>query len=77
MLRTTHGGGGLATVAPRFHPPDGYVPQGWSAFEEVGTWSDVLPSERMTAVWFVPAIVVLAGCGMTLTANIILKLLRR
>ena len=68
-------GGGQATVAVKFVPTNGCVPQGRSAFEKVGSWSDVLPSERLTTVWFVPALVILIGCAMALTTNLVLKLL--
>jgi hypothetical protein len=71
-LRT---GGGQATVAVKFVPTNGCVPQGRSAFEKVGSWSDVLPSERLTTVWFIPALVVLIGCAMALTTSLVLKLL--
>jgi len=73
-LRT---GGGLATDAVRFAPTDGCVPLGRSAFESVGAWGDVLPSERMTTVWFVPALLVLIGCVLALTTNIVVKLLSK
>lgn len=70
-------GGGFATVAVRFAPTDGCVPQGRRAFEETGSWEDVLPSERMTAVWFVPALVVLIGSALALITTVVLKLLPR
>jgi hypothetical protein len=73
-LRT---GGGLATDAVRFAPTDGCVPLGRSAFESVGAWGDVLPSERMTTVWFVPALLILLGCVLALTTNIVVKLLSK
>jgi hypothetical protein len=73
-LRT---GGGFATVAVRFAPTDGCVPLGRSAFESVGGWGDVLPSERMTTVWFIPALIVLTGCALALMTNIVVKLLSR
>jgi hypothetical protein len=71
-LRT---GGGFATEAVRFAPTDGCVPQGRSAFEAVGSWEEVLPSERMTAVWFIPALVVLIGSALALMTTIVMKLL--
>lgn len=73
-LRT---GGGFATDAVRFAPTDGCVPLGRSAFESVGAWGGVLPSERMTTVWFVPALLILIGCVLALTTNIVVKLLSR
>ena len=71
-LRT---GGGLATVAVKFAQTDGCVPSQRTAFQEVGLWEDVLPSERMTTVWFVPALVILASSAIVLSTGIILKLL--
>lgn len=54
-------GGGGPTDAVRFRATEGCVPLGRSAFETVGTWSDVLGTERVTSAWFVPALVVLVG----------------
>lgn len=71
-LRT---GGGMATVAVKFAPMDGCEPQQGTAVQGVGLWEDVLPSERTTAVWFVPAIAILASCAVVISTNIILKLL--
>lgn len=68
-------GGGLATLAVEFAPTDGCVPQGRSAFRVAGSWEDVLPSERMTTVWFVPALIVLGSCVLVLSTDIVLKLL--
>ena len=70
-------GGGFGTDAVRFLPSDGCVPQGRWAFDETGGWDDVLGTERVTSVWFVPALIVLVGIGVALTTNIILKLLPR
>ena len=71
-LRT---GGGMATVAVKFVPIDGCEPQQGTVFEGAGLWEDVLPSQRMTTVWFVPAVVILASCAIALSTGIILKLL--
>ena len=68
-------GGGFATLAVEFAPTDGCVPQGRSAFRVAGLWEDVLPSERMTTVWFVPALIVLGSCAIVLSTDIVLKLL--
>lgn len=68
-------GGGLATLAVEFAPTDGCVPQGRSAFRVAGLWEDVLPNERMTTVWFVPALIVLGSCVIVLATDIVLKLL--
>lgn len=70
-------GGGFGTEAVRFLPHDGCVPQGHYAFEAVGSWEDVLGTERMTTVWFVPALIFLFGIGIALTTSIVLKLLPR
>jgi hypothetical protein len=70
-------GGGFAAEAVRFLPTDGCVPQSRWAFEAVGGWDDVLGTERVTSVWFVPALIVLVGLGIALTTDIIIKLLPR
>lgn len=70
-------GGGIATLAAKFAPTDGCVPQGRAAFEMMGSWDDVLPSERMTTVWFVPVLLILVGIGVAIVTNIVLKLLPR
>lgn len=70
-------GGGLDVAAVRFAPTDGCVPLGPSAFEKAGTWSEVLGTERVTAVWFVPAVVVIIGLVLSFATNIVLKLLHR
>ena len=71
-LRT---GGGMATVAVKFVPIAGCEPQQRTVFEGIGPWEDVLPSERMTTVWFVPALFVLASCALVISTGIFLKLL--
>ena len=68
-------GGGFATLAVEFAPTDGCVPQGRSAFRMTGSWEDVLPSERMTTVWFIPALILLGSCAIVLSTDIVLKLL--
>jgi hypothetical protein len=68
-------GGGFGTEAVRFLPTDGCVPQSRSAFNAVGGWGEVLGTERVTSVWFVPALIVLVGIGIALTTDIILKVL--
>ncbi len=70
-------GGGLDVAAVRFAPTDGCVPLGPSAFEVAGTWGDVLGTERVTSVWFVPAVVLIIGLLLSLATNIVLKLLPR
>ncbi|HSJ70285.1 MAG TPA: hypothetical protein VLA29_01430 [Acidimicrobiia bacterium] len=70
-------GAGLDVAAVRFAPKDGCVPLGPAAFEKAGTWSEVLGTERVTAVWFVPAVVIIVGLILSLVTNIILKLLPR
>lgn len=70
-------GDGLATVAVKFAPTDGCGPHRGTAFRATGSWEDVLPSERMTAVWFVPALFVLISGAIILTTDIVLKLLSR
>ena len=67
-------GGGLDTVSVRFTATDDCVSEGRSSFEAVGTWSAVLPSQRVTSEWFVPALVTLIACALALTTNIVLKL---
>jgi hypothetical protein len=70
-------GGGLDVAAVRFAPTDGCVPLGSAAFEESGTWGDVLGTERVTSVWFVPVVVLIVGIVLSLATNIVLKLLPR
>ena len=70
-------GGVFGSQAVRFLPSDGCVPQGRWAFQAAGGWEDVLGTERETAVWFVPVLIVLVGLGIALTTDITLKLLPR
>ena len=70
-------GGGFSSEAVRFLPTDGCVPQGRWAFDAVGGWDDVLGTERLTSVWFVPALTILIGLSVVLTTDIIIKLLPR
>ena len=71
-------GGGLVSEAVRFPPTDaGCVPENRSAFVATGGWRNVLGTERLTSWWFVPALIVLAGVGVALTTDIILKVLPR
>lgn len=70
-------GGGIATVLVRFAATDGCVPQGHSSFESAGSPSDVLPPERITRVWFVPAMIALLGTALAISTEIVLKLLSR
>jgi len=68
---------GLGSEAVRFLPTDDCVPQSRWAFDAVGGWGDVLGTERETSVWFVPALILLAGLGVALVTDITLKLLPR
>lgn len=70
-------GGGLGSEAVRFSSTDGCAPESRWAFDAAGGWEDVLGTERTTAVWFVPAMIVLVGIGVALTTDIILKVLPR
>ena len=70
-------GGGFGSEAVRFLPSDGCVPQGPWAFDGAGGWEDVLGTERVTSVWFVPALIVLVGIGVAFSTNMIRKLLPR
>jgi hypothetical protein len=70
-------GGVFGSEAVRFLPSDGCVPKSRWAFEATGGWEDVLGTERETAVWFVPVLIVLVGLGIALTTDITLKLLPR
>jgi len=65
-------GGGLATVAMEFAPTDGCIPTGPAVTARTGLWSDVLPSERLTTAWFIPMVVLLCGCALVLTTDIVL-----
>lgn len=65
-------GGGLATVAMEFAPSGGCIPTGRAVTARTGLWGDVLPSERLTTAWFIPMIVVLCGCALALTTDIVL-----
>lgn len=69
-------GDGFSTLVVEFAPTDGCVPQGQSVFREAGLWGDVLPSERITTVWFIPALIVLVGLMVALTTNIVVELVR-
>ena len=68
-------GGGIATVLVKFAATDGCVPRGHSSFESAGSPSDVLPPERITRVWFIPAMIVLLGGALAISTEIVLKLL--
>lgn len=70
-------GGGIPTVLVKFAATDGCVPQGHSSFEVAGSPSEVLPPERQTRVWFVPAMIALLGVGLAISTEIVLKLLSR
>ena len=70
-------GGGFGTEAVRFLPTEGCVPQSRWAFDAVGAWDDVIGTERETSVWFVPALILLVGLGVTLVTDITIKLLPR
>ncbi len=65
-------GGGLATVAMEFAPTEGCIPTGPAVTARTGLWSDVLPSERLTTAWFIPMVVLLCGCALVLTTDIVL-----
>ncbi|MDJ0923441.1 MAG: hypothetical protein QNJ77_02675 [Acidimicrobiia bacterium] len=67
-------GGGMVTLAVRFAPTDGCVPQSHSAFEAKGSWDDVLPRARVTPLWFVPVVGVLGGCALASASSIVMKL---
>jgi hypothetical protein len=70
-------GGGFGSEAVRFRSTDACVPQSRWAFDAIGSWEDVIGTERLTSVWFVPAMIVLVGIGVAITTDIILKLLPR
>ncbi len=70
-------GGGIATVAVEFAPTDACVPQGPSTFEAIGSWEDLLPSERMTPWWYVPAMILFVGSALVLATGVVLKLISR
>lgn len=70
-------GDGFSPLVVEFAPTDGCVPQGKSVFREAGLWGDVLPSERITTVWFIPALIGLVGLMVALTTNIVVELVRR
>lgn len=70
-------GDGFSTLVVEFAPTDGCVPQGQSAFRKAGLWGDVLPSERVTTVWYIPALIVLVGFMVAFTTNIAVELVRR
>jgi hypothetical protein len=70
-------GGGLSTGAVRFAATDDCTPQALASFEAIGTWSEILPNQRVTTVWFVPALVALIAGAVILATNIVLKLLFR
>jgi hypothetical protein len=70
-------GGGFGTDAVRFAATDDCTPQAVASFEAIGSWSDILPSQRATTVWFVPALVALITGAAILSTNIVLKLLFR
>lgn len=70
-------GGGLVTSAVRFVATYDCVSPPRSSFQVVGTWGEVLPSERVTPGWFVPGLITLIACVVVLTTRNILKLLLR
>lgn len=70
-------GGGLSTLALKFAATDGCEPLGLWTFESTGRWEDVLPAERTTPWWFVPAMIALAGGVLWFATSIVLKLINR
>ncbi len=55
----------------------GCTPLPPGTFEHRGSWSEVLPSERTTPVWFVPLVVLLSGAGLIAVTGIPLALLAK
>ncbi len=48
----------------------GCSPDSLETFDRGGSWSDVLPSERITRPWFVPVMVLLVALGLFALADI-------
>jgi hypothetical protein len=71
-------GGGETTIAIKFTSSSGCVPfHEQSTIQAAGPWEDVLPTERLTTVWFVPVLIVLASCIVVIITDIGLKLIFR
>lgn len=71
-------GVGVVTAAVRFPPAEGgCVRSGTAAFSSTGSWDRVLPSERITTVWFVPAMVILVALVVAVTTDLVLQILAR
>lgn len=69
-------GGGLVTASIRFTPTvDTCVPQGQTAYDESGAWSEVLPPQWRTEMWFVPAVAVFGGAALASASRIAVKLM--
>jgi hypothetical protein len=69
-------GPGILTAAGTLYDPTaGCTPRPPGRFDKGQSWSEVLPSERITTWWFVPAILVLSGVALYAVTGIILTLI--
>lgn len=58
-------------------PTDGCTPRPPGVLARSGTWHDVLPSERITPVWFIPLVVLLSAVGVAALVDGAVQLLER
>lgn len=71
-------GPGILSVAGILEEPGpGCTPQSPGVFEQRGSWSEVLPSERITQPWFIPLIVLLSAAGLFAMTDISIVLLTK
>ncbi|MEA1903912.1 MAG: hypothetical protein U9N56_10330 [Actinomycetota bacterium] len=67
----------LSEVGILAEPTSGCAPQAPGIFERGGSWSEVLPSERITPPWFVPLVVLLFTAGVFAVTDIPIALLTK
>lgn len=71
-------GSGILTVGGVLEEPgEGCTPQPSGVFESRGSWSAVLPSERITEPWFIPLAVLLSAVGLSAMTDISIFLLSK
>lgn len=71
------GTGVVTVVGILADPGDGCVPAPPGVFVRSGSWSVVLPSERITPTWFVPAVVVLFVAGLVAAVDVSIVVIAR
>jgi hypothetical protein len=71
-------GPGILTMAGTLAEPGaGCTPQPPGRFDKSGAWSDVLPSERVTAWWFLPLMILAGGGVLYAGTDIVIKLIAK